>query len=227
MSLSSETVNDRRGHASVPVAARASAVLAAVLLALGLAACQVSPSTSATYQPITAGPVTPAPSLAPTLAPTEVPPTVTPTVAATPVPSSVAGSPGCTAADLKASHGITDGAAGSLFTEVLLVSNSTCSIDAFPALGLRDSTGTAILGGASGGPGRIELTPGVPYTSNVRVSNWCADEPSFPLELELIVGSEEVAVTGGSFPEDGVPPCNGEGGPILEGTEWVPGPVIL
>jgi hypothetical protein len=225
MPLSSEAVNDRRGHASVPVAARASALLAAGVLALGLAACQTTPSTSATYQPITAAPVTPAPS--PTSAPSVAPATVAPTTAATPAPTSVAGAPACTAADLKASHGITDGAAGSLFTEVLLVSNAACSIDAFPALGLRDSTGTAILGGASGGPGRIELTPGVPYTSNVRVSNWCAEEPSFPLELELIVGSEEVAVTGGSFPEDGVPPCNGEGGPILEGSEWVAGPVIL
>jgi hypothetical protein len=213
-------VNDRRGHASVPVAAP---LLALVAFALGVAACQTTPSTTATFVP-----ASPTPTAAPTVDVTVAPPTLAPTAAPpTTAPSSAAGAPSCSAADLKASHGITDGAAGSLFTEVVLVSNSACSVDAFPALGLRDSAGGALVGGASGGPGRIDLVPGNGYTSNVRLSNWCAPDPSFPLELELIVGGEELAVTGGSFPDDGLPPCNGEGGPILEGSQWAPGPVIL
>ena len=44
-----------------------------------------------------------------------------------------------------------------------------------------------------------------------------------PLELELITAAGELAVTGGSFPDEGdLPPCNGAGGPILDGTAWAP-----
>jgi hypothetical protein len=176
------------------------------------------------------------------VAPSSVAPTPAPTVATTaaasvaasvasteaptaPAPSAVAGAPTCSTADLKASHGLVEGAAGSRIAEVLLVSNAACSVDAFPALGLRDSAGAALVGGASQGPGRIDLTPGVAYSSNVRLSNWCADVPSFPLSLEVVIDGQELVVTGSSFPEDGdLPPCNGDGGPILEGTAWVAAP---
>ncbi|MGH9889058.1 MAG: hypothetical protein ACREBE_26230 [bacterium] len=134
-----------------------------------------------------------------------------------------AGTPPCLLADLKASHGLIEGAAGSRDTQVVLVSASTCSVDAFPALRLRDSTGAGLISAPSASPGAIDLVPGVAYTSNVRVANWCAPNPSFPLSLSVVLGEDELAVTGGSFPEDGdLPPCNGETGPRLEGTAWTP-----
>ena len=140
--------------------------------------------------------------------------------AAVTLPPSAA--PPCAAADLKASHGIVEGAAGSRLTEVVLVSASTCSIDAFPILGLRDADGDALVGGSAAGAGRIDLVAGGSYTSAVRLSNWCLPEPSFPLSLQLRIGADELPVTGGSFPgeEIGLPPCNGDGPPILEGTAW-------
>jgi hypothetical protein len=208
-------LNDRRGHASVPVAALSAALLSGAVL---LAGCGTAiPSTAAPTSVATLPPPTSAPA---TTSPSEPASASTPATAA---PSPVAGAPACSGADLKASHGIVEGAAGSELTEVVLVSNSACSVDAFPALGLRDSAGGALVGGASAGPGRIDLVAGAAYTSAVRLANWCAPEPSFPLALEIVLGGGAVVVTGDSFPEDGrLPPCSGAGGPILEGTAWEP-----
>ena len=189
-------------------------VLAVPLLLIG---CQPSPSVA----PTGVAPTGPSSAGIPTLDPSVVAATAPPTDLTTPAPSAVAGAPACTPVDLKASHGLVEGATGSRITEVLLVSNRGCSVDAFPALGLRDSAGAALVGGTSGGPGRIELTPAVAYSSNVRLANWCADEPSFPLTLEIVIDGQQLVVEGSSFPEDGdLPPCNGDGGPILEGSAW-------
>ena len=82
-----------------------------------------------------------------------------------------------------------------------------------------DAAGTGC--GTAGGPGTIELDPNASYQSDVRLANWCAPDPSFPVTLELKIGAEEVAVTGSSFPEQGdMPPCNGDGGPLLEAGAW-------
>jgi hypothetical protein len=107
---------------------------------------------------------------------------------------------------------------------VVLVTAVACSIDTFPTLGIRDAGGAAIVGGTAGGTGRMDLSPDGSYTSEVRIANWCAPEPSFPLALELRLGDEELAVTGSSFPEEGnLPPCNGSGAPVLEAGAWTPG----
>lgn len=173
----------------------------------------------------------PSPTVAVTLGATAGPtaPASAPPVTLPPLPTAAdtgsAGTPPCALADLKASHGLVEGAAGSRLTEVVLVSAATCSIDAYPALGLRDAGGTALLSGPSIGPGGIDLVPGVATVSQVRLSNWCAPEPAFPLTLEVIVAGAELPVTGGSFPDDGdLPPCNGDGGPILEASAWIQQP---
>jgi hypothetical protein len=188
---------------------------AALLLAATALACAPAPSaapaTSATAGPEGSGPVATGP---PTSAEPE------PTV----LDTGTAGTPPCLLADLKASHGLVEGAAGSRLTEVVLVSATTCSVDAFPAFRLRDASGAGLVGGTSAGPGAIDLVPGVAYTTEVRIANWCAPEPSFPLALEVVLGEQELPVTGGSFPEEGdLPPCNGDGAPILEATGWTPG----
>ena len=200
---------DRRGFAG------------ALVLAFGLLACNPSPAatpsaTAATPTPPTATPTAP-------IQPTIPPATAVPL--ATPVDTGTAGTPPCILADLKASHGLVEGAAGSALTEVVLVSASTCSVDGFPALALRDAQGDALIGAPSASPGAIDLVAGVAYTSEVRLANWCAPEPAFPVSLEIVLGTEELGVTGTSFPDDGdLPPCNGEGGPILEATGWTPAP---
>jgi hypothetical protein len=213
-------MNDRRGHRSVPVAAPfplAAGLFAALLAACGTTTPTVVPTatTVPTSAPLTAAPVTSEPA---TEAPTTVPATIAPTTAA--------GAPACTAADLKASHGLVEGAAGSRLTEVVLVTAVPCSIDATPTLGIRDAAGAAIVGGVATGAGRIDLSPELSYSSNVRFANWCNPEPEFPLELTIRLGGEELPVSGGSFPdeESGMPPCNGESvAPTLEGDAWVPG----
>jgi hypothetical protein len=139
----------------------------------------------------------------------------------TPIPSAISAAPACTAKDLKASHDLVEGAAGSQFTTVILVAASSCSVTAFPAMGLRDADGRELVGSTASGSGRIDLDPNASYTSAVRLSNWCSPDPVFPLALVIRVGAEEVAVTGSSFPDEGdMPPCNGGGGPSLEAGPW-------
>lgn len=188
--------------------------MAALLAVVGAACSPAAPSASPAAIPTTSPTVTLAPS-----------PAVTPSPMPTPLVTTSAGTPACAVADLKASHGPVEGAAGSTLTEVLLVSAVACAIDAFPALGLRDGTGAPLVGAPSAGPGRLDLAAGAAYSSQVRLANWCAPEPAFPLTLEIVLGDAELVVTGTSFPEEGgLPPCNGDGGPILEGTAWTASP---
>lgn len=190
------------------------------VLVLAVAVLGCTPTAT---QPPSVGPTTTTASVAPTAGAS------TPAETLAPLPTAIdtgsAGTPPCIVADLKASHGLVEGAAGSRLTEVIIVSAVTCSIDAYPTLGIRDADGTALLGGPAIGPGGIDLVPGVAHVSQVRLSNWCAPEPAFPLELEVIIDGAELPVTGGSFPDDGdLPPCNGDGGPILEGSAWLQQP---
>ena len=201
-------MNDRRGHSRT----RFAASLLAGAAALGLIGCSPAATPSPTAAP------TPTFTSPPTVAPS-APPTILPTTAAT----AAAGAPACTAADLKASHGLVEGAAGSRLTTVVLVAQVACSIDAYPAVGLRDAHRAVLVGAVAGGAGRIDLDPDRSYESQVRFGNWCGTEPAFPLTLELEIAGEEVAVTGSSFPDEGeMPPCNGGGGPVLEARAWAP-----
>jgi hypothetical protein len=188
-----------------------------LVLAAAVIGCNPSPPPSPTIAPASGA------SVAPTAGAT------TPAVTLAPLPTALdtgsAGTPPCAVADLKASHGLVEGAVGSRLTEVLIVSAVTCSIDAYPTLGIRDADGTALLSGPAIGQGGIDLVPGVAHVSQVRLSNWCAPEPAFPLELQVRIEGGELPVTGGSFPDDGdLPPCNGDGGPVLEGSAWLQQP---
>ena len=216
--VSQHATPQSRSRAGAEGSQRALRSAASLVLALGLTAvlvaCTQTPATT-TAPTLAVATATPVPTAAPTVAPTAAP---LPTPAAT----EAAGTPACTPADLKAEHGIVEGAAGSRLTTVLLTTAIGCSIDAFPAMGLRDASGAILVGAASSGPGRIDLAAGDGYESNVRLANWCADPPDFPLTLEVVLGTDELPVTGGSFPEQGdLPPCSGDGGPILEATAWV------
>jgi len=205
---------DRRGRART----RAAAPLLAGLLALALGACSAGPSTAPTEAPTVAPPTE-----LPTALPTET--TVPPTEAATPTPTVSSAGSACAAADLKASHDLVEGAAGSRLTTVVLVSASKCSVDLYPVLGIRDADGTDLVASTSAGPGRIELDPDASYSSEIRFANWCNPEPKYPLTLVIRIGAEEATVTGSSFPEAGdMPPCNGGGGPVLEAGQWEAAP---
>jgi hypothetical protein len=201
---------DRRGRTSI----RAAAPFLAV--AVVLAACSSTPPSMAA--PTASPPLTAAPSIAASVAP----PSVAPTPSAPPAETQASGAAQCEPADIKATHGRVEGAAGSVFTTVVLSPGFACSVDLFPAFGLRNANGAVLVGGAAGGSGRLDLDPDLTYETNVRLANWCADEPDFPLRFELILGGAPEEVTGGPFPEEGdVPPCNGDTvGRILEATSW-------
>ena len=187
-----------------------------------LAACGSTPSP--TSPPPSSSPVATA---APSIAASVAPPSVAPTPSAPLAETQAAGAAPCEPADIKVSHGRVEGAAGSIFTSVVLSPGFACSVDLYPAFGLRDADGAILVGGAAGGSGRIDLDPELTYETDARLANWCADDPEFPLRFELILGggaTEEV--TGGPFPEEGdVPPCNGAtSGRILEATSWEAAP---
>jgi hypothetical protein len=200
---------DRRGSARKRAAAPALAGLVVPILL----ACSATPTAAPT-----AGPTLP-PAATATAAPTasEAPPTQSPT----PASSAISGARACAAADLKASHDLVEGAAGSQFTTVVLVAASRCSIGSFPTVGLRDANHRELAGSTAGGTGRIDLDPNASYTSAVQLSNWCSPDPAFPLMLVIRIGAEEVPVSGSSFPDEGdMPPCNGGGGPQLKAGQW-------
>jgi len=196
---------------------RAAASLVAGLLALGLVACSATPSG--------------APSEAPSVASATLVPTVLPTTSAsesagasasaTPAATGISSAPACTAADLKASHDLVEGAAGSRLTTVVLVAATPCSVDLFPAMGIRIGDGTQLVGSTTTGTGRIDLDPNLSYSTDVRFANWCGLQPESSLDLVIRIGAEEVPVSGSSFPDPGdMPPCNGGGGPRLEAGQW-------
>lgn len=188
----------------------------AVAIAIALAGCAPAPTSAPTAAPPTG---TPAPS--PTLAATATPAPVG-TASPTPVetgPTAVS----CSAADLKVSHGLVEGTAGSRYTEVVLVTAIPCALPAWPTFGLRDARGGALVAGTPDGSGFVTLSPNAVYASEARLANWCGPEPAFPLTLELRVGGELVPVTGGSFPDEGdMPPCAAGATPMLTGTAWAP-----
>jgi hypothetical protein len=192
------------------------ALLAASIVACDSAAPSTAPPSAASAPAVTA-------SAAPTSV--ETSPASEPAMTVGPVETGPAGTPPCALSDLKASHGFVDEDADSRLTEVVLVSAETCSVDAFPAVGLRDASGSPLVDSPSSGLGAIDLVPGVAYMSQVRLANWCADEPAFPLALALVMGDEELAVTGGSFPEEGgLPVCGAGADPVLEASAWLPTP---
>jgi hypothetical protein len=192
-------------------------------LAVGLGACSTSPSPN------------PSPSPSPATVPSATTPAAsvvaTPPASPTPVPEpSPVGTPSsiaapCEPADVKASHGLVEGAAGSRLTSVVLVAAITCSVEASPAFVIRDAAGAPVVAGIAGGPGRIDLDPDNAYETEVRTANWCTGPWRFPFRLELVVNDRPIVVTGLPFPEEAdVPPCNGSGGPILEATSWTASP---
>jgi hypothetical protein len=208
---------DRRG----PPRIRAAAPLLAALLGLGVVACSPTPSAEPSEVPSVAPATQPA-TVVPSALPTE---SAASTATATPAATGISAAPPCAAADLKASHDLVEGAAGSRLTTVVLVAASTCSVDLFPAMGIRGGDGTQLVGSTSTGSGRIDLHPDVSYSSAVRFANWCGLEPESSLSLVIRVGPDEVPVTGGSYPEPGdMPPCNGGGGPVLEAGQWEAAP---
>ena len=205
---------DRGGSART----RAAATLLVSSLAIGLVACSATPSAAPLPTPTTA-----LPTVAPTASPTAT--AALPTLASTLAPTSGTATRACGAVDLKASHDLVEGAAGSRLTNVVLTAATTCWVDLYPALGIRDGTGTQLVGSTATGSGRIELHPDVTYSTEVRFANWCDPDPRFPLALVIRIGPEEVAVTGSSFPDVGdMPPCNGVGGPRLESNPWTAAP---
>jgi len=203
-------MKQRRGHDRAPVAAHLALVVAWFVAACGSTTptLPVNATTGPSTGPITDGPSTP---------------DATPATSA-PIASGTAVAPPCAATDLKASHGLIEGAAGSRLFDLVLVAGTTCSVDAFPTLGVRDASSAAILGGVAGGTGRVDVSPQTSYSSAVRLSNWCVTDAAFPISLEIRLGSEELAVTGPSIEETDVPPCNGGGGATLEAGAWTPGP---
>jgi len=200
-----------------PAAVSRRAALVAVGLLVGALVAACGPGQTAA--PLSERP----PSLVPTASPAPTPGATaseSPTASPEDTGSGVAA---CVPADLKASHGIVEGTAGSRETEVVLVTAVRCALPAWPVVQLRDGLGVALVAGSSGGSGETVVQPGGSYVSAVQLSNWCGAEPAYPLTLDLLLDGESVAVSGGPFPDEGdLPPCAGGDLPILSGTAWTP-----
>jgi len=117
-----------------------------------------------------------------------------------------------------------EGTAGSRETEVVLVTAVRCAVPAWPSFNLRGGDGDEVVVFApAGGGGQAVVEPGGSYDSAIKLLNWCGPEPAWAITLELLLEGQVVAVTGGSFPEEGdLPPCSGSGLPTLSATAWTP-----
>lgn len=214
-------MNDRRHRRS----AIPPLLVLAVLLAAGagLAACDALPATPFPSLP----PATPAPTATEIATPE---PTMVPPESLEPEPTDTdtgsAGTPPCAGDELKASRGITAVDGDERVTEVVLVAAETCSIDAWPTLLLEDGRDKVLVVANATGAGGIDLVGGVAYTSEVRLSNWCLGEPSYPVSIGIVEGVATVLVTGDSFPDEGdLPAClHQDADPVLSGTAWAPSP---
>ena len=194
-------------------------LIVALLLAGAVGACSHATPSREPSTPASTGPAT----ATATNLPSEPAMTLGPT--STPIATDTVGATPCGLDDLKASHGLVEASGDSRVTEIVLVSAGSCSINLFPGVGLRDAAGAPLVESPSAGPGRLDLVADVAYRSQVRLANWCAPEPAFPLSLALVVGDGAIEVTGSSFPEDGeLPPCATEGATVLEASAWNPTP---
>jgi Domain of unknown function (DUF4232) len=195
------------------------------LLALLAAACTPTMTSTATFQPVTST-APPTELASPSLLASPVPPSPTPgTPAPSAGPTPTAGLTGCAVGDLKASHGIVEGASGARLTSVVLESDTTCTVSAVPNLALIDDSQLVLATSSTPGPQTITLAPGGVYGSDVRFANWCGNDPAYPITLFILIGDRSVAVTGGSFPESNdMPPCLGTDAAELMGTPWTPSP---
>lgn len=195
---------------------RSAILLGAAVLGLLLGACAASPTSSPVDGSPAPGP-TGAPSASATAGPTDV---------ASVEPSSEASGPtgaACTALDLKVSHGLVEGTAGSRDTEVVLVTAVRCAVPASPAFAIRDAAGATVALSTPAGQDVLVVRPGGRYASDVQFANWCGDDPDYPLTLELRLDGESIAVTDGPFPESGdVPPCTAGDAPTLSASAWAP-----
>jgi len=144
----------------------------------------------------------------------------------TPDDTGSAGTPPCEPGALKASHGIMEVDADDRTTEVVLVSADTCSVDAYPTLLLQSAEGRVLVAANPLGAGGIDLIPGVAYTSDVRLSNWCLAAPAWPVSIGIVHEGGTIRVTGDSFPDEGAPPpcVYADADPTLTGSAWSPSP---
>ena len=136
------------------------------------------------------------------------------------------GTPPCPIDELKASRGITEVNGDERITEVVLVAAGTCSIDAWPTLLLEDARSNILVAANAAGPGGLDLVPGVAYSTEIRLSNWCLGEPDYPVSIGILHGIATLQVTGDSFPDEGdLPACvHEDASPSLSGTAWQPAP---
>ena len=108
------------------------------------------------------------------------------------------------------------GAAGSRGADVQItaIGEATCRLPSRPMVALLDATGQAVLqtpitvdadGPLVSGPSPVQFT--------YEFSNWCSPTVSTPWTVVLATAVGAVPVTGLTYQEADLPPCNGPGQP--------------
>lgn len=189
------------------------------VVALAVAACgSSSPSGSPT------GAASAETSAAPTSAPSVAASAAASPSAASEAPSGGAsGSPAasadvgpCSPSDIKVVATNAGGAAGSRGADVQItaIGEASCRLPSRPMVALLDATGQPVLqtpitvdadGPLVSGPSPVQFT--------YEFSNWCSPTVSTPWTVVLATGVGAVPVTGLTYQEADLPPCNGPGQP--------------
>jgi hypothetical protein len=147
---------------------------AGLAIVAAAAGCSSGSSSSSSSSVATTAPAAPASST--TSAPATVPPSGSASSAAV-NPNTPAGPPGCATADLKATVGVAQGAAGSVYQVIDFtnIGSSTCSLYGYPGVALAGGSPVTQVGAAasrstSTAPSLVTLTAGSTANALVRIT---------------------------------------------------------
>jgi hypothetical protein len=133
----------------------------------------------------------------------------------------------CAGADITATGGPWEGAAGSRGSSIVVTNAGSvaCALPADPTVAMLDQAGTVVLANtppqSGAGP---TLVSGSSVGFSLVIGNWCDQQVTFPLHFSLALAADAVEVDGlFATTLDDLPPCNGPGQPPSISTSgWQP-----
>ena len=185
------------------------------VVSLALVACGSSSPSGSPSAP-TSAPSVPAPSVPASAAASPSAASAAPSSGASGSPAASADIGPCSPSDIKVVATDAGGAAGSRGADVQItaIGAATCRLPSRPMVALLDATGQAVLqtpitvdadGPLVSGPSPVQFT--------YEFSNWCSPTVSTPWTVVLATAVGAVPVTGLTYQEADLPPCNGPGQP--------------
>jgi len=193
--------------------------LLAGALSLAVAACGSSAASASSTTAASTAASAPATPAAPTVAASGAPST-----AASGSPAASAEVGPCSPSDIKVVATDAGGAAGRRGADVAItaIGAASCRLPSRPMVALLDPSGQAVLQTPITVDAEGPLVSGsAPARFTYEFSNWCAPSASTPWSVVLATAVGAVPVSGITYQEADLPPCNGPGQPpSITTSDW-------